>query len=216
MRTRMNLWMVSALVVVSAGGRAFGSTVVDKESFKGSHADTFFSGSASIACAGGGSGTLSLSGMLSGSQTVTKATGSPTTFNNGASLEVDNYSNTCTGVTFGFGFGGFANGFTPPNAHLNSAQVMGTASVQDPGSGVTVQVAVDVVWEGTGPVSAEKSHTITKTKGPFTITITRQASATRSADASGTLIVDGVNVDATFSLSTMSSNSSGTLTLTKN
>ena len=215
MRTRMGLMMVSALVISSAGGHAFGA-VVDKESFKGSRADTFFSGSATIACAGGGSGTLSMSGMLSGAQSITKATGSPKTVSNGASIEIDNYSNTCTGLTFGFAFGGFASGFTPPNAHLNSAQVAGTGSVQDFDSGATVQVAVDVVWEGTGPLSAEKSHTITKTKGPFTITIMRQANANRTADASGTIKADGVDINATFTMSTLSSNANGTLTVTKN
>lgn len=216
MRTKLSLLMVAALVFVAGRGRAFGAVTVEKQSFKGSRADTFFSGSATIACAGGGSGTLSMSGMISGSQSIMKTTGSPKTFNNGAFIEVDNYSNTCTGLMFGFADGGFANGFTPPNAHLNSAQVLGTAPVQDPSSGATIQVAMDVVWEGTGPLSAEKSHTITKTKGPFTITITRQASATRSADVSGTLTVDGVNIDATFNSSTLSSNANGTLTVSKN
>lgn len=216
MRTKISLLLVSALVVGSAGGRAYGAVVVQKESFKGSRADTFFSGSATITCAGGGSGTLSMTGMLSGSQSITKTTGSPKTVSNGASIEIDNYSNTCTGLTFGFGFGGFANGFTPPNAHLNSAQVLGTGSVQDFDSGATVQVVVDVVWEGTGPLSAEKSHTVTKTRGPFTITITRQANANRTADASGTIKVDGVDINATFNMSTLSSNANGTLTITKN
>jgi hypothetical protein len=216
MRTKLSLLLVSALLVGSAGGRAYGAVVVEKQSFKGSRADTFFSGSATIACAGGGFGTLSMFGMLTGAQTITKTTGSPKTVTNGASIEIDNYSNTCTGVTFGFVFGGFANGFTPPNAHLNSAQLLGTGSVQDFDSGATIQVAVDVVWEGTGPISAEKSHTVTKTKGPFTITIARQANANRAADASGTIQVDGVDINATFNTSTLSNNANGTLTVTKN
>lgn len=217
MRTKTGLLMVATLVFVAGRGSAFGAAAtVDKQSFKGSRADTFFSGSASITCAGGGSGTVTMSGMISASQSITKTKGSPKTVNNGVFIEVDNYQNTCTGLTFGFSDGGFANGFTPPNPHLNSAQVMGTGTVQDFGSGATIQVGVDVVWEGTGPISAEKSHTITKTKGPFTITITREANANRAADASGTITADGVDINATFSLSTLSNNANGTITITKN
>ncbi len=98
---------------------------------RGASAATSFSGSATIHCAGGGSGTVSASGFLSGSQTITKATGSPKTVNNGIFVEVDSYSNTCTGATLGFADGGIANGFTPPSVRLNSAQVAGTTTVQD-------------------------------------------------------------------------------------
>ncbi len=216
MRMKMSVLLVSALVVASAGGRAFGAVTVDKQTFKGSQGATTFSGSATIACAGGGSGTVSASGFLSGSQQITKTSGSPKMVNNGVFVEVDSYSNTCTGATLGFADGGIANGFTPPNAHLNSAQLLGTTTVQDFGTGLTITVAIDVVLEGTGPISAEKSNTKTKTKGPFTITIMRSASASRAADASGTISVGGVAIDATFSSTTLSTNANATLTITKN
>jgi hypothetical protein len=216
MRTTKSVLLVSALVVASVGGRAFGAVVdVDREAFKGSAGATTFSGSATIACAGGGSGTVTASGFLSGSQSITKSTGSPKTVNNGIFVEVDSYSNSCTGAMLGFADGGIANGFTPPNAHLNSAELAGTTTVQDFDTGLSISVAIDVVLEGTGPISAEKSTTKTKTKGPVTITITRSASASRAADASGTISVGGVAIDATFSSTTLSSNANATITITK-
>jgi hypothetical protein len=214
----MNLLMVTAsLMFVAAGGRAFGAVTVSKQSFRGSSAATSFSGSATIACAGGGSGTVSATGFLFASQSVTRTPGSPTTFNNGVSVEIDSYSNTCTGVNLGFLTGGFANGFTPPNAHLNSAQILGSTTVQDfndvPN---TLAVSLDVVFEGTGPISAGRSTTTTKTRGPLTITINSSANANRTADASGDIRVGGVLLDTTFSVTTLSSNSNSTITITKN
>ena len=216
MRTRMNLLMVTALVLLGASGRAFGAVVVDTQVFKGSQGATTFSGTASIRCSGGGRGTVSAAGFLSGSQTITKTSGSPKMVNNGVFVEVDSYSNTCTGVTLGFADGGIANGFTPPNAHLNSAQLLGSTTVQDFDTGLSVPVVIDVVLEGTGAITASKSTTTTKTKGPVTITITSSASASRAADASGTIKIGGVDVDATFSSTTLSSNANATITITKN
>jgi len=219
MRTRLNLLMVTAsLVFVAAGGRAFGAgATVDKQSFKGSNASTSFSGSATIACAGGGSGTVSAAGFLSGSQSVTRTKGSPKTVNNGVFIEIDSYSNTCTGVNLGFLTGGIANAFTAPNAHLNSAQIIGSTTVNDfsdPPN--TLTVSLDVVFEGVGPVTAGRSTTVTKTKGPLTITITSSANASRTADASGEITINGVVLDTTFSVTTLNSNANSTLTITKN
>ena len=216
MRTTKSLLLVSALMVGSIGGRAFGATV-DKQSFKGSQAATFFSGSGTVACAGGGSGTVFASGMLSGSQSITKDTGSPKTVSNGVFVEIDSYSNSCPGAPpFGFATGGFADGFTPPNPHLNSAELAGTTTVQDFDSGATLAVSIDLVFEGTGPLTSGKNNTKTRTTGPVTITITHSANANRAADVSGTISIGGVALDATFNTSTLSSNANTTITITKN
>ncbi len=218
MRTKISLLLVSALLVGSAGGRAYGAVVVDSQSFKGSQAATTFSGSVTISCGRGkGSGMVSASGFLSGSQQIIKATGTPTTVNNGDFVEVDSYSNTCTGVSLGFLTGGSSNVFTPPGAHLNSAQILGSTTVGDLSSPPnTLPVFVDVVFEGTGAVTASKSTTTTKTRGPLTITITSQATSTRAADASGTIKIGGVDIDATFSSATLTNNANATVTITKN
>lgn len=216
MRTNFSLLLVSALLVGSAGGRAYGAVVVDSQAFKGSQAATNFSGSVTISCGKNkGSGTVSAFGFISGSQQITKATGTPTTVNNGVFLEVS-YTNTCTGASLSFADGGITNGFTPPNAHLNSAQVLGTATVQDFSTGASGTVVLDVVFEGTGAITTSKSTTTTKTKGPLTITITSQGSSSRAAVASGTIKVNGVDIDATFDSTSMSSNANATVTITKN
>jgi len=132
MRTKMNLLMVTALVLLGASGRAFGAVVVDTQVFKGSQGATSFSGSASIRCSGGGRGTVSAAGFLSGSQTITKTSGAPKMVNNGVFVEVDSYSNTCTGATLGFADGGIANGFTPPQR----APELGAAPGLDHGPGL--------------------------------------------------------------------------------
>jgi hypothetical protein len=218
MRTKLSLLLVSALLVGSAGGRAYGAVVVDSQAFKGSQAATTFSGSVTISCGRGkGSGTVSASGFLSGSQQINKVTGSPVTVSNGDFVEVDSYSNTCTGVSLGFLTGGSSNVFTPPSLRLNSAQILGSTTVGDFNSPPnTLTVSLDVVFEGTGAITTSKSTTTTKTKGPLTITITSQASSNRAADASGTIKINGVDIDATFSSGTLSSNANATVTITKN
>jgi hypothetical protein len=218
MRTKLSLLLVSALLVGSAGGRAYGAVVVDSQSFKGSQAATTFTGSRTISCGKGkGSGTVTASGFLQGSQTITKATGSPTTVDNGTFIEIS-YTNSCTGASLSFADGGTSNGFTPPSSRLNSAEVAGTTSVTDFSTGTTATVAFDVVFEGTGAITTSKSTTTTKTKGPLTITITSQGSSTRAASASGTITVNGIDVDAIFdpTSTTLSSNANATVTITKN
>ena len=218
MRTRISLLLVSALLVGSAGGRAYGAVVVDSQSFKGSQAATNFSGTVTISCGKNkGSGTVSAFGFISGSQQIIKATGTPTTVNNGVFIEVS-YTNSCTGASLSFADGSIANGFTPPSVRLNSAQVDGTTTVQDFSTGASGTVFLDVVFEGTGAITTSKSTTTTKTKGPLTITITAQGSSSRAAVASGTIKVNGVDIDATFDpgTTTMSSNANATVTITKN
>jgi hypothetical protein len=139
--------------------------------------------------------------------------------NNGISVEIDSYSNSCTGTSFS-GFGGAANAFASPNKKLTSAGLTGTASVQDFSTSLTFNVGVDVVIVGTGPISASKSSTKTKTiqcpGGTVTITITRSANSNRSGNASGSLTIEGFELDPTFSTTTLVDNSNTTITIEKN
>jgi hypothetical protein len=79
---------------------------------------------------------------------------------------------------------------------------------------------VDLVIEGTGPVTATAAHSKTKTvqgkHGPVTITITTSANSTRAGLVSGSLTIDGVELDATYSSTTLSSNGSTEITIDKN
>ncbi|HEY4012980.1 MAG TPA: hypothetical protein VGM06_06565 [Polyangiaceae bacterium] len=195
------------------------AATIDKESFKGSQISTTFASTTAITCADGSAGSVSASGFLSGSDSVTKETGTPKTTSNGIFVEIDTYSNSCTGASLSFGDGGIADGYAPPNKKLASGGLEGVASVQDFSTGLSISVDVALVIEGTGPITSEKSHSRTKTVqspgGPVTITITRSASSSRDGVVSGTITVDGVALDAQFSSTTLSSNASTEITITK-
>ena len=220
MQTKTALALLTTLSVVGLGFSASAKTV-DKEKFTGSQAATSFSISQNVTCADGSTKAVSGSGFLSASDSVTKETGTPKTTSNGVSIDIFNYSNGCTGSSVGFGEGGIANAYTPPNNNkLNSAGVSGSGTVQDLDFGNTITIALDLVFEGTGPLTSGKSHSKTKTtdgKGnPITIEIDRNANANRSADVSGTITLEGFELDPVFSSATLSSNASTDITITKN
>jgi hypothetical protein len=223
MRVQVSFVLAAALIVLGSDSWASAHRVsVEKQKFVGKQASTSFSGSATITCADGiTSGTVTAFGSLSGSESITKDTGAPKTVSNGVFVEVDSYFNECTGASIGFADGGITNGFTPPNKRLNSAELEGTTSVQDFGTGDTVEVAIDVVIEGTGPLTASKSVTKTKTVdgpgGPVTITINKTSNANRSGVASGTVAFDGVQLDVTFdaTVTTLLDNATTDVTIEK-
>jgi len=214
MHAHMRVLLVSTLVAGGLSSAAHAATV-EVNKLVGKQAAASFSGTARIKCANKTFGTLTAFGFLSASQTITKTTGTPRTVDNGVFVEIS-YTNSCTGASLSFADGSVPNGFTPPDAHLNSAGADGTTVAQDPASGGTVTVGLDVVFEGFGPITAEKSNTKTKTTGPVTITITRDAAASRAADASGTITVAGVPVTMTFTTVTLSDHANQTITITKN
>jgi hypothetical protein len=158
---------------------------------------------------------VSALGSFSGSENISKQTGSPKTVSNGVFVEIDTYFNECTGASLGFAEGGIPNGFTPPNKRLNSAGLEGTALVQDIGTGNQIPVVIDIVIEGTGPLSASKSSSKSKTINPVTITINKNANANRDGIASGTISIDGVALDTTFSSTTLSDNATLDVTIEK-
>ena len=219
MQTKIALAFVTALTSVSLGSIAHAKTV-DKQKFKGYQTATTFTVNETLTCADRTSGSVFASGFLSGSDSISKETGSPKTISNGVFVELDTYSNTCTGVNFGFADGSIPNGYTPPNKNLNSAGLMGTASLQDFDTGRTIVIAIDLVVEGTGPITASKSHSHTRTVqtpgGPVTINIDTSANSNRSGDVSGTLSIDGTELDATYSSTTLSTNASTEITIGKN
>jgi hypothetical protein len=206
----------AATTLIAQDARA---ATVDKESFKGSQVATSFSSTTTIGCADGSAGSVSASGFLSGSDSVTKETGTPKTTSNGIFVEIDTYANTCTGASLSFGDGGIANGYAPPNKKLASAGLEGVATVQDFSTGLSITVDLALVIEGTGPITTSKAHSRTKTVqspgGPVTITITNSASSSRDGVVSGTITIDGVALDADFTSTTLSSNANTEITITK-
>ena len=213
---RMQMTFVLIATLVSAGFAASAqAAVVEKDVFIGKNAGTSFSGTATITCADGSQGTVSALGFLSGSEQISKQTGTPKTFSNGVFVEIDSYFNDCTGASLGFSDAGIANGFTPPNKRLNSAGLEGTALVQDFDTGAKIPVVIDIVIQGTGPLSAGRSSSKNKTLHPLTITISKSSNANRAGVASGTISIDGVPLDTTFSATTLSDNASFELTIEK-
>jgi hypothetical protein len=215
MYAKTGLMLLSALATVTLVAHA---ATVEKQSFSGTQASTFFSIDQQVTCADGSEGSVFAFGALFGSEQITKETGSPRSVSNGINVEIDSYSNSCTGTNFS-GFGGAANAFAAPNKRLTSAGLTGTVSVQDFGSGATVLVGVDVVIVGTGPISTSKSSTKTKTVqcpgGPVTITITRSANSNRAGDASGSLTIEGFELDPAFNTTTLLDNSNSTISIEK-
>jgi len=219
MNTKTALALVTAFATTALGFSASAKTV-DKQKFKGTQAATSFTVNEALTRADGSSGSVFASGSLLGSDSISKETGTSKTTANGVFVELDIYSNTCTGVNFGFGDGNIFDGYTPPNKKLNSAGLMGTASVQDFGTGNTIAVTIDLVIEGTGPLTASTSHSRTRTVqtpgGPITITIDNSANSNRAGDVSGTLSIGGTEFDATFSSATLSTNANMEITVNKN
>src|SRR5450432_1938311 len=219
MQTKTTLALFTMLATTAVGFSASAKTV-DKQKFKGTQAATSFTINEPLTCADGSGGNVFSSGFLSGSNSISKETGTPKTIVNGVFVELDIYSNTCTGVNFGFGDGNIVDGYTAPNKRLNSAGLMGTASVQDFGTGNTIAVTIDLVIEGTGPLTASTSHSRTRTVqtpgGPITITIDNSANSNRAGDVSGTLSIGGTEFDATFSSATLSTNANMEITVNKN
>jgi hypothetical protein len=226
MRARLGLILatmtattVATTVAIAALGAGAQAATVDKQRFKGKQVAVEFSATVSITCADGSTGSVSASGFLSGANQISKETGTPKSVSNGTFVEVDGYTNSCTGASLPFGDGGIDGGFTPPNKKLNSAELAGSTTVQDLNTGRTFPVSIDVIVEGTGPLTAGKSHarsrTVVTPGGPVTITITDSSNANREGTASGSVTIDGVELDPTFSSVTLSDDANTEITITK-
>src|SRR6188508_353849 len=160
-----SLFMVG-MFVVGLGGPARAATEIQRVTFKGNQVSASFTISSNITCPGpgGGDGIVIANGSLSGSEQVFASTGMPTFMSNGVVVDLS-YFNSCTGTTIGFGSGGAPNTLTPPNKKLDSAAMVGTATVQDFGSGLTVPVSFNVTVVGEGNTNQSKSNSKSKTVG---------------------------------------------------
>lgn len=217
MQAKLTVMAVAGLIGTLTSIAHAGS--VDKQKLTGASVGTSFSAETAITCGDGTQGSVFVTGFLVGSQSIVKETGTPKTFNNGIFVEIDSYSDSCTGTSLGFAAGGIADGFTPPNTNLDSSRFTGTTSVQDFGSGASVVVTLNIAITGTGVISANQGKTKTKTvqdsNGPATISISRSAFSSRDGTASGTITIDGVVLRPTFSVTSLFRSSSATITITK-
>ncbi len=133
----------------------------------------------------------------------------------GAYLYYSNY-NYCTG-TGSYGYGSSPNAtFTIKNS-LDSATLNGTFTVNDYSSGSQTTKTVDVAltWTGTGDTSRGnyRSHV----QGPGYTSIYRSVGASRDAQASGSVTLDGTNLIANLpnTYTTLSSSNNGYVQITR-
>ncbi len=213
--TKLSLFLATALATTGFTTRAHAGATVDVTKQQGSQAATSFSAFTPITCPNGSSGEVDVFGFLSGSESMTKQAGSGRTFSDGVFVEIDEYVNSCTGA-FASGFGTIVNGYVPPNKHLDKARIIGSTSFQDFNTGLTYPISVNLRIEGTGPITANKDNTVSHGSGPITVTISHTADSSREGIVTGTMTIDGVELDASFSTSTLTLNSQTTITVTKN
>jgi len=210
----------SLLVVtfIAGSGIAFAATDIQKVTFTGSQVSVGFFGSGEVTCANGTQGFVSAAGFLQGAEQIFRQTGTPQTLSNGVFVEIDSFFNTCTNVALS-GSGGVANALTPPDKKLTSASMVGTASVQDFGSGATIPVTFNVSVQGTGTLTQSKSSGHSKTLGdkggPIMITQSHSANSNRSGTATGTISVDGVPIDPQFFFAFLNLNDNSSMTISK-
>ena len=219
MRTRSIRFLLLAVAFVGvASGIAFAATDIQKFSFTGAQVSVGFFGSGEVTCADGTQGFVSAFGSLQGAEQIFRQTGTPTTLANGVFVEIDSFFNTCTNVGLS-GSGGVANALTPPDKKLTSAAMVGSASVQDFGSGATVPVVFNVNVLGTGTATQSKSSGHSKTLGdkggPIMITTSHSANTNRSGTATGTISIDGVAIDPQFYFSFLNLNDNSSTTISK-
>jgi hypothetical protein len=203
MRIPTQIFTVSCLfALTSTVADAQASTTIEKQKFSGSQATAGFVVGQSITCADGTSGTVSAFAFVSGADQITTVTGQPKTSSNGVFVELDSYSNSCTGTNIGFGDGGISGGFTAPDQKLTSATLAGTALVQNFDNGQQIAVSLNLVLNGIGPVSS--GHTVstnrtgTGSTGPFSISVSHSANANRAATPTGTVTIEGFSLTPSF------------------
>jgi len=212
-----SLSLMAFVVGVSGSARA---AEIQRSTFQGSQVQAGFFGTASIICPDGVTpGFVSAFGSLTGAEQIFTSTGAPPFMSNGILVQVDSYSNSCTGQILSSMSGGIPNGLTPPDKHLTSAAMAGSGSVQDFFSGAVLSVAVDVDVIGSGQTSQSKGNNKTKIKGstggPIVVSSDRSANGNRGGTPEGTIIIDGVDIAAEFSFGLLITNSSASQTILK-
>jgi len=213
--TKLSLFLATVLSTSALATGAHAAVTVDVTKQQGSSASTSFSSSTPITCADGSAGEVDAFGSFRGADSVTKQTGAPRTFTDGVFVEIDEYVNSCTGA-FASGIGNISNGYIPPDRSLRAARMIGSTTFQDFNSGQTFPISINLKIEGTGPITASKDNTVSHGSGPMTVTVSHTGTATRNGTVTGTITLDGVELDATFSSTTLFANTQSTITVTKN
>jgi hypothetical protein len=181
--------------------------------FRGTNVGTFVTFGPTAVCADGSVGSVNGFGFVFASESVSHQPGGAPAINNGVSIDIFDYFNSCTGDFIGFGVAGFANGYRGPNPALISAAISGSTLVQDLDTGASLPITLNLVFSGQGPVSSSKGTTVTHDVPGFSVIVQRGSFPSRSAGVTGTITINGLEPDASFSSSTLAGNSSATVTV---
>jgi hypothetical protein len=214
MQIRSALFIAFAFVVPSVAAHAGSAAQVTL--FKGTQAATSFNIGPNAVCADGSIGTASGFGFLSGSNSVSRQPGSGKSSSNGTSIDIFGYSTSCNSDSIGFGEAGISGGYNGPNPQLMSATISGTTTVQDFDSSQSYPLTVNLKFTGQGPISSSKGTSVTHDSGNgYSVIVSRGAFKSRDAGVTGTITIDGVELDASFSATSLVSNSSGQVVVQK-
>jgi hypothetical protein len=173
-------------------GTASAAEVLAKTSFKGKNAFVVFTGTASIACEGGGTGVLDTTVLLSGFQQVSKSRDFPTSKANTVFAQVIQF-NSCSGE-FLTAVGAVDGAFRPRGAQA-------TMDATIPLSNEAGTLDVDVQLTASGPLvkSRTRSRESFETpEGDVIVTFSHFMGKTREADATGTLIFNGIELQGSL------------------
>lgn len=194
---------------------AHAQTVAQVSSFKGTQASTFVVFGPSVICADGSVGTANGFGFISGSDSITHSPGSPKSISNGGFIEIFDYSDSCTGTFIGFGIAGLSGGYTAPHANLASAALSGTTTVQDLDTGASYPMSLNLVFTANTPIQTTRGTTVTHDYPGYTLVVSHGASSFRDAGVTGTITINGLEPEASYSSTVINSNTSGQTTVTK-
>lgn len=221
MRTKVAFVGATVVALTTIAGIAHASpAIVMKEKFSGSQAFALFQINQSITCAGGGTGSVFAFGNVSGADQIITQKGSPQINGNGTFVEIDSYSNTCTGTNFGSAAGAVANGYVPPDNKLTSARTTGSGFIQDFSTALAYSVTLNLTFTGIGPTNESKSNsmsrTISATGKPLTIQHSHFENENRGALVSGTITLEGFQLSPVTFFGDLVANDNSEVTVTKN
>jgi hypothetical protein len=205
---KMSLLLAATLVTPALVAHARAQSAAQVTSFKNTQASSFIVFGPSVVCPDGSVGTASGFGFISGSDSISHDPGSPKSFGNGGDLSVFDYSDSC-GNTVGFGDAFISGGYTPPDKQLDSAAISANTTIQDFDFFHEYLVTVNLVFTAQGPLSTDHGTSVTHDVSGVRVWVIHGSSSNRSAGVTGTITINGAEPEATYSSTTILSNSNG-------
>jgi hypothetical protein len=209
---RMTMMVVLATVVMANGGGA-GAAVLSHSTFKGKNASATFLNNEPITCADGSVGVLETSLSVTGAEFVSRSHQSRPTQTNEATLFASTFD-SCTGTVI-FSSGVLAGAFAPDD--LTSATFTGTVPLTQFDGTSAGSVTLNLTLTGTGFISSSAStfrFTFEGPDGPVVVS-GHQKGQSRPATASGSVVMNGVELIGAFQDAVLADSKSGTLQLQK-